>query len=218
MPNWTELLRERLDLRGLSPQQQEETVAELAGHLDELFDEYRAQGLNESDAVARTLGEVPDWRALAKTIQSAKREEGNMNNRTKHFWLPGLVSLTAANLILMILIRLGLQPHVYNMRQTAMTVYFPWLAALPLCGALGAYLSRRTGGGRFARVAAGLFPAGIFLAIFGVILLVSSILGTNRFFRLSALAIAVGVWTLLPGASLLLGALPFLSRRRLEEA
>ncbi len=218
MPNWTELLRERLDLGGLSPQQQEETVAELAGHLDELFDEYRAQGLNESDAVARTLGEVPDWRALAKTIQSAKREEGNMNNRTKHFWLPGLVSLTAANLILMILIRLGLQPHVYNMRQTAMTVYFPWLAALPLCGALGAYLSRRTGGGRFARVAAGLFPAGIFLAIFGVILLVSSILGTNRFFRLSALAIAVGVWTLLPGASLLLGALPFLSRRRLEEA
>jgi len=102
MPDWNALIREWLNLTELSPAQQDETIAELASHLDGLCEKYRKQGLSEAEAVTRAIYEVPDWRGLAKTIQRAKLEEETMNDRTKRLWLPGLVS-TASALVLPIL-------------------------------------------------------------------------------------------------------------------
>src|ERR1700693_5896582 len=109
MSDWNALVRERLDLTNLSPEEQKQIVSELASHLDDLFEEYRAHGLSESEAVTRAIHEVTDWRGLAQNIQRAKQEE-SMNPRTKQLWLPGLVNLTIAMVLLMLEIRTGVQP------------------------------------------------------------------------------------------------------------
>lgn len=210
MPDWNLLLRERVHLVDLSPEERRETIAELASHLDDLYAEYCAQGLSDSEAVTRAVHEVVDWTDFAETIQRARLKEGNMNDRTKHLWLPGLVSLTGAVLVFATLIRLGVQPHIYYARHAALIFYFPWLAALPFCGAAGAYLSRSAGAERLACLVSGLFPAAVFLTSIGCIILFARISGTDGVITPPALAIVVGTWILLPGAALLLGTLPFL--------
>ena len=94
-----------------------------------------------------------------------------MNDRTKHLWLPGLVSLTLAMILLAPLIAISMQPRFLG-RSPLEMVLLPWLAVLPLCGASGAYLSRRSGGSPRARLIAGLFPT-IALLTLGSILVVT---------------------------------------------
>lgn len=217
MRDWGLLVRERLGALGLTPAQQEEIVAELAGHLEDSYDQRRAQGLCESEAIERALDEVADWRRLARKIRRAKREEGNMNNRTRSLWLPGLVSLTAAHGFLTILQLAGLPIHLFKLGSIIMPVYVPWLVMLPPCGAIGAYLSRRAGGERLARLAAGLFPCVVMVALFTMGL---AVLIVTRGGAHSAVALLLGIffWVVLPGVALLLGALPFLKAPRLRES
>ena len=213
MRDWNALVRERLSLTALSPEQRDETIAELSSHLDDLCEDYRTHGLSEAEAITRAIHEVTDWCVLARTIQRAKRKEGCMNDRIRHLWLPGFVSLTGAVAVFAALIRLGVQPHIYYTRHAAMMFYFPWLAALPLCGAAGAHLSRRAGGERKACLVCGLLPAVGRLISIGCIVLSANIFGTDGFITPPALAIVVATWILLPGAALLLGTLPFLRPR-----
>lgn len=217
MPDWKAILRERLILNDLSPEQQNETVAELASHLDDLYEQCRARGLGESEAIARVIHEVTDWRNLSKTIQRAKREEGSMpgkmNTRTKHLWLPGFVTLTGAVLLFAVCIRLS-HPYIYHARHADAIFDFPWLLTLPFCGAAGAYLSRRAGGSRAARLACSLFPAAVMLVAMACIILLTHILGTDGAVSTPALPTIISTTILLPGAFSLLGALPFLRRQR----
>lgn len=77
MPEWNALVRERLHLAGLSPQQQQETIAELEAHLDDLYAECCTQGLSESEAVTRAVHEVVDWQGLKLkqfNAQNSRRE------------------------------------------------------------------------------------------------------------------------------------------------
>ena len=111
MPEWKALVRERLGDLGLAASQEEIIVAELASHLEEVFDEACAQGFCKSEAIERSLAQVTDWHGLSRNIQRAKREEGTMNHRTKTLWLPGLISLTAAMIFLMVSELFSLQPR-----------------------------------------------------------------------------------------------------------
>ncbi len=209
MPDWTRLVRERLNLKGLSPEDQQQATAELASHLDDLCQEYRTQGLNESEARARALNEVTDWRTLARAIHRTKCEEEPMNRRSKQFWLPGMINLTIAMAILMFEVRMDLHPHVYNTRFADMMLYIPWLLALPFCGAFAAYLCRRAGGDRVARLVTASFPAAAYLGCFALVLPIARF-GPDHFVSWGAVAVVVSGWVILPGAALLLGALPFL--------
>ncbi len=219
MRDWGALVHEHLGGLELAPAQQEEIVAELAGHLEDLYEERRAQGLGESEAIERALDEVADWRRLARKIHRAKREEENMNNRTKSLWLPGLVSLAAANGFLMILQRAGLPIHLFKLGSIGMPVYVPWLVVMPLFGALGAYLSRRGGGDRLARLTAGLFPSFVMLGLICAVVLATLIVNRGGG-GLFAVAIFLGIffWVVLPGVALLLGALPFLKAPKLRQS
>ncbi len=214
MHEWSALVREHLGGLNLTAAQQEEIVAELAGHLEDLYEEGRAQGLCESEAIERALDEVADWRRLARKICRAKHEEGNVNNRTKYLWLPGLVSLTAASVFGMILTRVSLQPHIIWLRSGKTLMIYPvWIVAQPLFGAIGAYLSRRGGGERLARLAAGLFPSIALLALICGTTLAHTIIHAPRdlgSFDLVSFARAIFFWVVLPAVALLLGALPFL--------
>jgi pheromone shutdown protein TraB len=210
------MVRERLNLAELSPEEQGEIVAELAGHLADLCHKYCVQGLSESEAVTRAIHEVSDWRGLAKTIQRAKLEEETMNHRTKRLWVPGLVSTAIALvlpiLLLMTLTRFGVEPG----RKYATTIGALWLLASAFGGAIGAFLSRRAGGKPFARLASALFPVVVFVVAIGF---VCGFIVLARSFGAYQLAPWRELARVLPtisvyGAVLLLGALPFLRPRR----
>lgn len=220
MPDWQKLVAEKLDGTDLPPQQRQEIAAELASHLEEVFEEQLAQGVPESEAVGRALSEVFNWNKLARRIRRARREEGTMNHRTRHLWLPGLASLSAAIAVEVALAQVSYRPHMIMRAHVTQLMYVLWLLAQPVCGAVGAYLSRRAGGTRPARLAAGLFPSGVLLT---ALLIVVTINLTLRAMGLGSPNLgpasvamftrAIATVILVPGVAMLLGALPFLSNR-----
>jgi hypothetical protein len=82
-----------------------------------------------------------------------------MSRSMKTFWLPGLISLTAFHLLWTAGTLVGLQVQFLNLGFVTIPVHLSLILALPLIGALGAYLSLRSGGSRWERLAAGIFPA-----------------------------------------------------------
>jgi hypothetical protein len=215
MPDWNTLVRERLGPLGLASKEVQEVVTELAAHLEDLYEEQIEKGFSESEAQRAALNQAVRWRRLAKNIQRAKHKEEPMNPRTKHLWLPGLVSLASAMGLLMILIQISLQPRLLG-RSPLQMVILPWLFLLPLCGAAGACLARSGGAGRRARLVAGLFPT-IVLLILGAILILTRLVVLAPPQRWNgSLVIAVGI--VLPSAALLLGAAPFLKTTKPKAA
>ena len=92
------------------------------------------------------------------------------------------------------------------------TVYWPWLAALPVFGAAGAYLSWRAGGDASWRVLSSIFPSLALAAVFAMALVVSLFVDNLDLlaFRLKAFGLVSLNWIIVPGVALVLGALPFL--------
>jgi hypothetical protein len=89
-------------------------------------------------------------------------------------------------------------------------VALSWLALLPLCGAAGAYLSRRAGGASLNCLVAGTFPALAMLGVFCLLLPIGIVIQRNAFLIHHPLYFGLALlnWTVLPGALLLLGAVP----------
>jgi hypothetical protein len=214
MHDWQEIIREQLEPGALPPEIRAEIIAELAAHLEETYEEARARGLTESEALTRALQEVKDWSVLAADIQRAKSEETSMNSRTRNLWLPALASFAAASLFLLVLTRISLQPHFLVRLNSGLgpVFYLSWLFAQIPFGALGAYLSRRAGGTRAARVVAGIFPAIVMFGLWGVVIPVSAFAEHNTFVLQHPLSYALGILPLvvLPAIALTLGAAPFL--------
>ena len=214
MPDWRNLVRERLDPRKLRADDREEIIAELAAHLEETYSAAFSQGLNEEAATERALQEVKDWTVLSEKISHAKEESPSMNTRTKSLWLPAMATLLGANLFLMGLQRTAFQPRLVWIGHAAMPFYWPWFAGLPVFGALGAYLSLRAHGSVRARLAAALSPSLVLLAAMSIFLVWG--LGVDGFsvsgFFYFVLAIAN--WVILQACALMVGAAPFLRQER----
>jgi hypothetical protein len=223
MPDWNALVRKRMDTGGL-PALQDEIVAELASHLEEVYDEACAQGLCKTAAIERSLAEVADWQHLSRKLRRAKHGEEMMNQRTKTLWLPGLISLTAAMIFLMISGLVSSQPRflapnffvTVHTRTTSTSVplvaYLPWLGVLPFCGAAGAFLSRRGGGQRSARLTAGLFPWIALFCLVGFLKLIGQIVPFQH--NWSGFVTELFFISVPPAIALLLGAIPFLKESR----
>lgn len=156
------------------------------------------------------LGAVPFFKG-----QPAIDWKPRMNSRTKTFWLPSLVSLTAAMTFLTISTFVGLQPRFVAHGSATLMVYVPWLLMLPLCGAAGAYLSHRTGGKRLACLAAGVFPVIALASLVGFLTLTGKFVYAKpqRLYFLLAVLLAA----ILPGVALVLGALPFIKASQLQK-
>lgn len=231
MPDWQEFVRRRLGGLALDAAEKDELHAELAGHLQELYESLRMEGVPEQTALSQTWARVGDWDKLQQQIQLARKKENTMTHRTSRLWLPSLVTLLVAMIMVPELELLGLNPHFFFLRgahgqEYAFPVYTVWLMLLPFVGALGAYLSGRAGGTRLAMIVSGIFPA---LAFFVVLLLVLPYIGflehgleanvrsvfdnliNEPFGRLGVVA----GWVLVPGACLLIGVQAYLliSRR-----
>ncbi|MGD1076727.1 MAG: hypothetical protein ABR881_00265 [Candidatus Sulfotelmatobacter sp.] len=218
MPDWREKVRELLGAGSLPPENREEVILELAAHLEETYEDGRAGGLTEQAAVERALQEVEDWHILSAHISRARSEEDPMNDRTRNLWLPAMVSLLGASVLLMTLQRVGFQPRLVWIGRMAMLFYWPWLAGLPVFGAFGAYLSQRAQGPVRARLAAALCPVLVLLITLCLILPWALAIDGFSALRLAYFGLAVANWVAIPGLALLLGALPFLREAGVREA
>jgi hypothetical protein len=214
VPNWTQVVRKRLSDGGLQIAEHEEIVAELAAHLEEAYDHARATGLSPQSAFERSLAEVTNWRALAREIHKAKSEEGLMNYRTKTLWLPALATFLGTSVSLWLCQYSGIAPRIVWIRHNAVWFYWPWLITLPIFGAVGAYLSQRARGATTSRIAAGLSPALIMLAVMSLVLPFGIAIDGFHFFQLVSFGLMVINWVALPALALMLGELPFLQRKR----
>ena len=157
------------------------------------------------------------WSLLSAQSDNKKNmNTGAMNTRTRTFWLPALVSLTAAMACLTISTLGGLEPRLVARGWATYVVYIPWLLTLPLCGAAGAYLSRRAGGERRACLAAGLFPVIAMTILVGFLTVIGKFVYAKPQWVYFPIAVLLGA--ILPGAALLLGAVPFAKASRLQES
>jgi hypothetical protein len=90
--------------------------------------------------------------------------------------------------------------------------YIGWLLAQVACGALGASLSRRSGGTHIARIVAGAFPAIVMFGLCAIVIPVSALFERNAhvLWHPGLVALGVLIWAAVPAVALLLGAAPFL--------
>ena len=219
MPDWNKLVRERLGSMQLTPTQQEEVVAELAAHLEDLYQEQLAAGMSQSQAIDHLLKQDSNWRQLTKNIQRAKRKEGIMNDRSKQFWLPALLSLAASMIWLMAIQLVADKLQMpWKYANVAFLPYVVWIITLPLIGAASGYLSYRAGSTRPARFSAVAFPSMVMFVMW--LVLVAFLLVRKSPQTIHALSIGYGLlfWVVVPGAALLAGTLPFGRTNKLDES
>jgi len=212
MPDWQQHVRERLGALGIGPEREEEVVSELAGHFEDAYEGCLERSTRPEQAFACAFSEVSNWSRLSREIRRAT-EEDPMNERTKSLWLPGMVTLLFSSVLLMYITRFGPLPvFVWIDPRVPLLLYVPWLVTLPVFGAVGAYWSRRAGGHMRERMIAGIFPVLMLAAAFGMILPIALIFEGHgwRVMQMKAMAIFLLGWVMIPGAALLLGALPFL--------
>ena len=237
MPDWEKLVGKRLAHLALEEGERRDVIAELGGHLEEIYEALRQKGVSRDEAVRDTLLQVDNWDKLRKEIYVARTKEDLVNARTRRFWIPSLVTLAASIVTLIGFTFLGLGPGPLGLRPEhatggeheiwwghlvggitgitggphAVNEYTAWLMVLPLIGAVGASLSRRAGGTLRDIIISGVFPALAWLTIVLVILSFAASLGRG----LEVVIAPVGpvglifVLVLIPAACLLVGVLAY---------
>ncbi len=213
MPDWRELVRQRLSGLALDAGEKDEVQVELAAHLEESYEAFCKEGLPETEAVHRTFEQVADWRDLQRRIFIAKRSGHPMQKRVHQLWIPGFLTMTLSTVFLMTLQKLGFNARMVSWRDSDILFYVPWLLSLPFCGAFGACISSRAGGSRGTVLLASVFPVlaltAAFLLMFPIGLVIEPIFNRPVDFSIVATALlrdGIG-WILIPGAALLVGGL-----------
>jgi hypothetical protein len=206
MRDWDAFVKQHLGSSQIADA--EDVARELAGHLEEYYEALRAQGLPEEEAFLRTCAETGNWKELRRGIISAKKE-GAMIDRVRQIWAPSLVTLSASVAAMALFIWTGIPPISWHLgKARGVELYLPWLLLLPLIGAAGGYMSRRSQGAKWQIYLGGTFPALAIAAIFGltfpfVALYVDPkvVPGCN----LASLAAMTVSWVILPGIALCIG-------------
>ena len=225
MPDWQELVRQRLTGLALEENESAQIVEELGDHLEDQYQSLLQGGVSEKAAIECVLERIGDWRELKCKIESCRKKERPMNSRVSRFWLPAFLTILLAMSFLMIVEALGFEPWVSSAwggpqgTIPVAVVYLPWLITLPFVGALGAYLSGRAGARRWQIFSSVIFPTVPYLAFFVIGLPVALLLGSGIAHNIipSAFLVGFGAWVLLPAIALLAGGLPvhYFSRRAL---
>jgi len=211
MPDWEKLVREQLAGLDLGYQEENEIIAEIVGHLEEAFESFCREGISEQDATRRALAQVADWNDLRRKIYLVRNREDNMEPRVTRFWLPGLLGFALAMILDVASHRFLSHPLVLSLDRGTPILRFhiSWILALPLVGAIAAYLSRRAGGTLRTSLLSSIFPVLPIAAVFLVAIPTGLIVGHPIAYGIVAekiLYMALG-WVLAPGAALLTGGL-----------
>jgi hypothetical protein len=171
MPDWNEIVRKNLRvLRACSP----EFTEELAAHLEDSYEALLREGVAAETAFQRTMRQIEgrrrDWLEIHFLKEELMTGLTRMNGFIRKVALPALLSTAASALVSWALIRVGIWPKVILMPNREFQMFLAlspwWWGMLPICGALGAMLSRRNGGTRLQRIAAATAPGTVIAAIF----------------------------------------------------
>ena len=218
--DWREEASRKLANSELSADEREEISRELAGHLEDLYNDARNRGLDESAAIECAAAELHEDARLGPKLRLARQEDNMMIERIKRFWFPRLAILSASVAFLAATQAAGLRPYFMMKGELPLVIYLPWLIVLPFLGAGGAYWARCQRGGQTVAAAIGFLPVlklfGSFVAVFVASSLVAlpvcvalgALTPDMKFFIVAAGAVLS--WVVIPGAALLLGVLPFL--------
>jgi hypothetical protein len=180
MPDWHEEASRKLAGSKFTNSERDEVARELSGYLDDVSDESRSSGAGDSPADARAAHELDEDPRLGAHLYRA-RQEGNMNDRTRQFWLPAITTLFASFLagwlVQFVLTHFSHQVvlrdenrgtafiQVLMGQDPSLLAYFLWLYALLFIGAAGGYWSRRAGSARILQATVALFPLLLSFAI-----------------------------------------------------
>lgn len=216
MPDWKQLICARMNLREEKIPCDEDTLTELADHLDELFDNWQKLGFSEEECITRALNEVRDWRVLFLKIWRARNGEDRMNISHKAIWVPGIVALVVTLSGLIGAFRNGMFPYgFYLTSDISLLIYVPWLGTELLSGFFAAYISKRMGGQRSDGRVISLFVLASLLGLFFEKLLLNGVVaGPVRTWemwgRLSLYVITwFSLWVAVPSLVLFAGAVLF---------
>ena len=144
-----------------------------------------------------------------------------MTDRVKALWLPGAACVLAAVLLERMFYVLGarawtvhLGPYGAFTLRGSILINPVFLVCLPACGAIAAWLARRSGASFNLTIVAATFPAlTMAAAMIASVILGSVVPGYTPIPMLEGLVIYFLGFVILPVVSLLLGALPFLGSR-----
>jgi hypothetical protein len=227
MFDWHSMVAERLLAMRLAPDRRNEVVAEIAGHLEEAYQTCLERGLNEDEARPLVLSEVRSWEEFAHDICEATEDE--MTDRVKALWLPGAACVLAAVLLERMFYVLAarawtvhLGPYGAFTLRGSILINPVFLVCLPACGAIAAWLARRSGASFNLTIVAATFPALLMAASMFVTAILGVIVGLINPGYLQPIPLLEGLviyflgFVILPGVSLVLGALPFLGSREKE--
>jgi len=211
--DWTELVRARLHIPALDEEHAQQVRDELAGHLEDAYQEARRRGCTKEEAVASALQSVPDWAELESAIDNHLGGR-YVSHNMKTLWIPGLAATLCAALLILVVPRvapptLWLDPRAWVQALAAATTLLCYVAF----GAVGAAWSRRAGAGVRTRLWASLFPVWLHLAILvpPVAMGVATDLRQHPQVEVELLRIGL-IFVVVPGVMLALGAAPFLRR------
>ena len=167
---------------------------------------------------------------MALLLCTAACESHRLNQRTRSFWLPGFIGLTGACMFFLLAdfrcnpshffqeISLRPQRIVTYSSDSSHIFYFIWLAAQVAFGASAAFMSRRAGGSRRARILAGALPGTVIVGTYVLLIPVTARFtggaATSSF--AAYLVAAVIVWVMAPAIAVLIGAAPFLREPAIE--
>ena len=208
MRDWRELVGARLVALGLNAEREEQIRAELAGHLEDACADAVRRGCTEEDAAACALERVPDWTHLADAIRHADQKEGPMSHDAKTLWLPGMAALGGAAAVL-IGVPWLVPGSLWTDPRATMPMAVATLVSYLMCGAFGAWWSRRAGGSVTARFVAGLFPLALHVPVFITAVVVDS-RRSQELLQINFQLRAALIFIVIPGIALAIGALPFL--------
>jgi hypothetical protein len=231
MHDWQKLIGERLGNLRLCNEAQDDIVRELAAHFEEIHDDARRQGASEKDAYAAAMDSVGNWSRFRRNLRNAKETLMTTTPWKRTVLWPGMLALILSGLSSWLIYALrhsGLSAmhseYVWRVvwlgESSATVFYVPWLVALPFVGAITAWYARRNGASMSQRLLACAFPGLLNLALIVAALLLGTMLGIDR--QVSGRVKFVGIllfglsWILAPIVTAMLGALPFLGRRREE--
>src|SRR5260370_14553411 len=181
MPDWQEIVRRRLSGVALDGEEKDAGHEELAAHLEESYESLRAKGNSEQAAMQQTLGQVADWQALRRRIQTARTKENIMNDRVRQLWLPGMLTFTLSMGLLALVQKFGPRPIVLDLDKgtPVLMFYTSWLLTLPFAGAMGALLSKRAGGSPKILAISSVFPVLPYGVVFLIAIPAGLLLGHN---------------------------------------
>jgi hypothetical protein len=214
MPDWNQSVRKNLRVLGVcSP----EFTEELAGHLEESYEDLLREGVPAEVAFRRAMSQIEGRRRNWLTLRFL--QEDLMTGFIRKIALPGLLTFAASAFVMYawMFALAHVHPKMFLLANGQFLALPLWAWCLlwlqPLCGALGALLSQRNGGSRPQRIAAALFPSGIMGTVLLLIFVVAFILsrfvpnyGWDAALAWKGLGLYLLGWVILPAVFLLLGA------------